>query len=625
MSELNMDSFRKARFRSTLLVAVVPLLVLFLLAPFAYLSGFFLWDELIKLLIDIRVYVFVSFIVASGLISELAVWNWFKKKYSEIKSENDAERLIAVHSKLTLLAMVVVMIVDIVVSYFVLAVVLNMDFPNWYIFTSSFIFSFVCMCSSVFFSLMISSNERVYRSFYKGTKVFYPIGIKMALIVVLNVLGIVGMFLIINTVAELAQTVVMRTLPVPQIAVGAIASFVTFIFLAIILMRLKRTIVNPITNLVQAFRTATDGDFRITIPAPAVDEVAEMAIMANLFFSKMRKNIHGLDSVVNQLSENKQSLNKKVEELTSAVEEISANINETNNQMEDHSTNINETTAAVEELTRNIDSLGENIQSQGSNIEASTESVNGMIHSGDNLSELALSSKQKVNILNETSANSKKVLSTMVERIDEITRSSAMLQDANKLIANVASQTNLLAMNAAIEAAHAGEAGKGFSVVADEIRKLAETASAQSKSIGDNLKEITKTIHGLGDDSTNVQNGFQQMQGSVESVDTLNSELVQHIHQLKELGSSVSHSLAEMNRISSSVLDGSSEMRIGNQEILAAITNMNEISSRITGAIHEIAAGTRIMSGFAGEVHSQNDTTDAMLKTLENIISQFKV
>ena len=117
-----------------------------------------------------------------------------------------------------------------------------------------------------------------------------------------------------------------------------------------------------------------------------------------------------------------------------------------------------------------------------------------------------------------------------------IEQQSKMLQDANTAIASIAEQTNLLAMNAAIEAAHAGEAGKGFSVVADEIRKLSETSTNQSKTIGAELNKIQDTIKEVVSVSSETNTAFSAVSQSISET----SEIIQQINVYR----TVEHALA---------------------------------------------------------------------------------
>ena len=107
------------------------------------------------------------------------------------------------------------------------------------------------------------------------------------------------------------------------------------------------------------------------------------------------------------------------------------------------------------------------------------------------------------------------------DRIKQIENQSEMLHEANLAISSIAEQTNLLAMNAAIEAAHAGEAGKGFSVVADEIRKLSETSSAQSKTIGEQLNSIQESITEVVSASTEASDAFSAVSNKIKETDQI--------------------------------------------------------------------------------------------------------
>ena len=146
----------------------------------------------------------------------------------------------------------------------------------------------------------------------------------------------------------------------------------------------------------------------------------------------------------------------------------------------------------------------ENISSVTNTVEKMAESFNSL---NSNV-QIGFTKQQNVNV-----------------KIQQIETQSAMLEEANQTISNIAAQTNLLAMNAAIEAAHAGDAGKGFAVVADEIRKLSETSSNQSKSIGNQLLKIRESIEEVVNASQESSDAFEQVSQQIKDT----NQVVQQI------------------------------------------------------------------------------------------------
>jgi methyl-accepting chemotaxis protein len=190
---------------------------------------------------------------------------------------------------------------------------------------------------------------------------------------------------------------------------------------------------------------------------------------------------------------------------------------------------------------------------------------------------------------------------------------------------NIASQTNLLSMNAAIEAAHAGEAGKGFAVVADEIRKLAESSSKQSKTIRTVLKKIKDSIDKITRSTDEVLNKFEAIDSGVKTV----AEQETNIRNAMEEQSAGSQQLLETSgkvaEITQLVKSGSGEMREGGRQVITEGNNLEAATQEIANGMLEIAAGAEQINTAVNRVNSISATNKENISILVNEVSWFKV
>jgi len=190
---------------------------------------------------------------------------------------------------------------------------------------------------------------------------------------------------------------------------------------------------------------------------------------------------------------------------------------------------------------------------------------------------------------------------------------------------NIASQTNLLSMNAAIEAAHAGEAGKGFAVVAGEIRKLAENSSAQSKTISAVLKKIKSSIDKITQSTNNVLLKFEVIDEHIKTVSEQEENIRNAMEEQSQGSKQVLEAVGNLNDITQHVKSESEEMRTGSKEIINEGKNLEIITQEITGGMNEMATGADQINIAVNQVNDLTVINHEKVETLMLEVSRFKV
>jgi methyl-accepting chemotaxis protein len=199
------------------------------------------------------------------------------------------------------------------------------------------------------------------------------------------------------------------------------------------------------------------------------------------------------------------------------------------------------------------------------------------------------------------------------------------LQEANKIIATIAAQTNLLSMNAAIEAAHAGEAGRGFSVVADEIRKLAENSSSESRKISVELKQIVATIDHIVKDAEASGTAFAEVSRRIGETEKLVIEVNNAIQEQKTGAGQVMESLKAMNDTNAHVSADSQKMGQGNETMLQEISVLQSSAVEIETRMEEMSASIKKIESGAQEVSNLAASSHSSIEKISVIADGFEV
>ena len=402
---------------------------------------------------------------------------------------------------------------------------------------------------------------------------------------------------------------------------------ISIIVSAIVVILLVSILIKPLKVVKSSITTIASGNADLTqrIPNATNDEIGDVVKGFNSFVEK-------LQGIVTNLQDSKLGLQKVDEELQASTQDASAsitqiisNIESVNAQILNQAGSVTETAGAVNEISSNIESLERMIESQSACVTQASAAVEEMI---GNINSVNNSVGKMISSFSQLTENSNIGIATQNnanEKIMRIEEQSKMLQDANIAIANIAEQTNLLAMNAAIEAAHAGEAGKGFAVVADEIRKLSETSTDQSKTIGNELQKIQETIGEVVAVSNETNTAFGAISQSI-------SETSQIIEQIKaameeqQIGSKqIIDALQSMNNSTSEVKVASSEMTEGNKQILSEIEKLQSATDVIKDSIQEMHTGAQRINETGAELSSISGRVGDNIKKIGSEIDLFKV
>ena len=390
---------------------------------------------------------------------------------------------------------------------------------------------------------------------------------------------------------------------------------------------LARKMTAPVQTAVSALRNIArvDGDLTVRLPLIGNDEVTEMAQYFNQTIEKIGDAIRSVSDTTGSMKTSGKELSEHMTNTADAIGTINARIGDVKRQVGAQNQSVSGTAETVSHIIQAIRQLNESIAAQAASVDRSSSSIEQMATNISGVTEMLELNNRRIKDVYEQTAIGKSGARSANEIVKQIAEKSGALFEASQVIQNIASQTNLLAMNAAIEAAHAGNAGKGFAVVADEIRKLAIESNVQGKQIGVVIKESLEIIEKITIAGSGAEQTFGHVYDLVNDVSEQETKILNAMQAQKSDGNKILSEIKMINSATGAVKAGSEEMQHGGERIAQEMQKLDGLTAVIANSINEMADGAAQINNAVQEVNELARKNKDSIEGLASEVRKFKV
>jgi methyl-accepting chemotaxis protein len=344
-------------------------------------------------------------------------------------------------------------------------------------------------------------------------------------------------------------------------------------------------------------------------------------------FNTMLGAIHGLLADLAQAQRDLATAGEVMRDSSSStassVGQISAGLGRVRDLSGSQSEQTAESAAAGSQIAEEIRRFEALVLDQAASIDEASASIEEMIGSIRSVGASIERMAGEFGTLSSAAEHGKELQSDAGQKIDRVVESFQALAEANDAIAAIASQTNLLAMNAAIEAAHAGEAGKGFAVVSDEIRRLAETSAERSRTITGELSGVQEAISDLVNASQASRTAFELVTDKISATDPLVREIRNAISEETSGSTQILEALKSMNDATVQVKDGAASMKAANDSALSNLESLRTAAASMSGDIEAISADASDIAEGARRSADNAQAVSSAIVSIDAAMSRF--
>ncbi len=382
----------------------------------------------------------------------------------------------------------------------------------------------------------------------------------------------------------------------------------------------------PLRHTVAALKeiVAAGGDLTLRIEAKRNDETGQLARYFNAFIERLRGEFRRMKTETELLREKATALEQSAVTSSSSVKRISSELEQLSTKVAEQSASVSEASSAVSRISQRIDLLDRRISEEVEGIEASKGWIDAIGKGIDNVNQKVFDLVKRFETLTNASREGRAAMHDAMESVERTSKKSEAVLELNDLISDVAERTSILAINAAIEAAHAGKSGSGFAVVADEIRILAEEVALRADETAKGIRDIRETIAQLVDISQRVGEAFGTVDDLVAHANTALGELAEDMSEHRSRVSTAIQELSDSGSSAKAIFAGSTEMKASGRRIIEEMRNLLESAKHIENGLRAISSEAEIITAEAALTVEAAEANRLCASALEAELAPYK-